>query len=52
MKDWRAECSSYFFVDDAISVEVRWFEEGRPRLGLSKLLAGVDFEALGERGTT
>lgn len=40
-----------FFVDDVISVEVQWFEDGRRCLDLSKSLAGVHFEVLGKRGS-
>ena len=39
-----------FFVDDAISVEVQWTEEGTRCKALTASLADAHFQAMGERG--
>ena len=38
-----------FFMDDAISVEVQWDLEGARCLDLSRSLASIHFQAMGER---
>lgn len=40
----------FFFVGDAISVEAQWAENGRRCLELSRTLASIQSEAMGERG--
>ena len=39
-----------FFMDDAISVEVQWEKTGDRCLDLSRSLASIHFQAMGERG--